>query len=158
MCITLWEYPMYRFRITRDRTITLDFQDLVWAIQHLWNAVGDDFNTCSDMPESLAGRILVSKGLQPGLFSFLDGDKDNFRQVNIVPQREVTRNNNGYYSPFRGVSYHVRDGKWIAQLNHQGKRVLYKRFGSEPEAVQAYEKTCLELGLLDRLEGVFKVD
>lgn len=147
---------MHSYRITPDRLITIDLQDLLWACAYTWEPVGMDFNSVGgDLPLSLGARVLASRGYSPGLFTFADGNVNNFRQGNVIPvSTGLTRFGESKYSQYRGVTYHLSEGKWVAQLIHHGKTALYKRFKTEIEAAIAYNQKCVQLGLYDRVNEI----
>lgn len=74
----------------------------------------------------------------------LDNRKKNLRfctnPQNLANRGKQKNNTSG----FKGVFLDEENNKWIAQLVHKGKRVLYKRFESKTEAAQKYNETALK--------------
>jgi hypothetical protein len=49
-------------------------------------------------------------------------------------------------SQYRGVTWHVRAGKWIAQIKVDGKPVYIGQFDDEIEAAKAFNEVARSLG------------
>ena len=80
----------------------------------------------------------------------IDGNPDNNKIENL---REVTNQQNQYNkgsrkestSQYKGVSWHKRDKKWVAQARIGGKNKTIGSFHCEHEAAEAYRKATEQL-------------
>jgi hypothetical protein len=70
------------------------------------------------------------------------------RPVNFpgVGQLEAVKGTRGGTSTFKGVRWHSRDKKWIAQITINGKQTHLGRFDDEVEAARKYNETAGGLG------------
>lgn len=140
---------MHEYQITRYKSIYLDTQDLVWAVKFWWHPRGLDFTT-DDLSKSLLSEIMALQKKPFDNVLFSDGNTANFCRFNLVPvvySKVQQKRSRGKYSGFLGVSFDAKSKKWLAQLNHNGNRLLYKRFNTELEAALEYNRLCRDNGL-----------
>lgn len=82
----------------------------------------------------------------PGKVDHIDGDPTNNRLDNL---RVATSEQNSHNmrklttrqtsSQYKGVSYHKRNGKWIARIVYQGKKRHLGTYTTEEEAARSYD-------------------
>jgi len=86
----------------------------------------------------------------------LDNRKENLRSVTRAKNDQNRRPLNGTSSSYKGVCWHKRDKKWIAQIKPAGKKMWLGAFTCEHEAALAYNKKAFELwgenALLNKVE------
>jgi len=75
----------------------------------------------------------------------LDNRKANLRivtkqqnQCNVLPRK-------GNWSKYKGVCYNTRVNRWVAYINHLGKREYLGYFNNEMDAAMAYDKASIRL-------------
>jgi hypothetical protein len=68
----------------------------------------------------------------------LDNRRDNLRCA-TSSQNQMNRGKFAVaHSPFKGVTWHSRDHRWVARIKAAGKRIYLGSFTTETEAARAY--------------------
>lgn len=94
---------------------------------------------------------LAEHGVLPaGLVDHINRDRSDNRIQNlrVVSAKENMENTGAYSSNtsgYKGVQWDKQYGKWIAVVQHNGKRVFAGRYGSVYDAHQAYERKVAQL-------------
>ena len=74
----------------------------------------------------------------------LDNRIENLR-VATVTQNHANSKPRGGTSRYKGVSWNKEKGKWMAYINHNGKRIFLAYFTDETDAGTAYDNAALLL-------------
>lgn len=78
----------------------------------------------------------------PNEVDHINGLRDDNRFKNL---RLATRSQNMMNTRKRGVCFHTRQRKWVADIRADGKRTHIGSFDTEREAIAAYQAACLEM-------------
>jgi hypothetical protein len=150
-------------KLTKGKFALVDEEDFEWLNQYKWRYHNGGYasrdvrvngkRTTQRMHRLIIG-LETSNDLQ---VDHIDGDglnncKENLR---LCTCKENPRNQKRYITNitgYRGVSYHSRDGKYQAQISHEGKRKGLGYFDTAEEASIAYEAES------KRLRGEFHRD
>ena len=74
----------------------------------------------------------------------LDNRRCNLRFCNDMQNQQNGSSRRGSSSKYKGVSYHKRDNKWIAQIRRNKKLCYLGMFEKEAEAARAYNRAAKE--------------
>ena len=149
---------LFRLPMSADHVATSDARGPVWAAQ-AFNAryAGQEAFTYMDRRGYLHGKVQGTKyqahrviwkmvfGVDPDQIDHINGRQSDNRLVNLraCTNAENSRNykkRKSGASGYRGVSFVVRDQRWIASINAAGRRVS---LGGHPDAItaaRAYDK------------------
>jgi hypothetical protein len=72
----------------------------------------------------------------------LNNQKDNLRVCTKDENKRNIRSQKGSTSKYLGVSYDKEKAKWKTQVTIGGVKIFNKRFDTEIEAAEAYDKVC----------------
>jgi len=75
----------------------------------------------------------------------LDNRKANLRIVTSIQNKQNVNKYENNNSKYKGVCWHKRNKKWIAQICHNKKRIYLGLFTSKIEAARTYDKKAKEL-------------
>jgi hypothetical protein len=80
----------------------------------------------------------------------INGVRDDNRRINLRPATAKQNNENtpvrkDNTSGYRGVSWRVRSRKWVAQIQHNKRKIHLGYFDTLEEARRAYTQTATQL-------------
>lgn len=138
---------MFKLYVHPDTIITLSLSSALKYARYQW-LIDQDGIIYRDTPEGRTTLVFCLKldaKIDPlAEVALRDNNPLNLTLENLV---EIPYKLSKGYSSYRGVSWDNKRGKWIAQLTHQGSRVLYKRCVTEMDALSALNTKRKELGM-----------
>lgn len=92
----------------------------------------------------------VTGSWPPKLLDHINGEKadnriSNLREATNKQNLENRGKNSNNTSGYKGVCWHKRDGKWLAQIQHYGERIRLGMFVDLKDAHEAYETAAKQL-------------
>jgi hypothetical protein len=127
----------------------VDAADYEWLSQWQWHmCAGGYAGRVADGGTILMHRVIMQP--PPGMVvDHIDGNKANNCRFNlrVCTRKENQRNmrkQRGARSPFKGVYYDKRRGKFFAQFYYEGKVRWLGYFPTEVEAARAYDRGVVE--------------
>lgn len=98
----------------------------------------------------LSREVLRLSGIEPGEHNdHKHGDKRDNRLCKLRPATPSQNGGNqdkhaNNKSGFKGVSWHKKSGKWVAQIKHEGKVMHLGLFSDVVDAAHKYDTTAIE--------------
>lgn len=147
---------MKEIPLTRGLHAIVDDEDYEWLNRHKWCALKhkSTFYAVRGVgPRKNFSTVFMHRDIlnpSPGMETDhrngngLDNRRCNLRECTRSQNNANQRSHRGSTSKFRGVSWCDHSKRWVAQLNHNGTRVLFKRFSTEQEAALAYNDAALK--------------
>lgn len=90
---------------------------------------------------------LLETGEQPNVIDHINRIRTDNRLENLSNGTYFDNTQNTDYT--KGTNFHKASGKWVAQINHNKKRIHIGLFDNPYDAIQAYRKKALELKGVD---------
>lgn len=151
---------MKQLPLTKGYFALVDEDDYYWVSQFNWCAIelnGQVYARRSKKKGTLRSnepyevylhRVIAKCTDKSKVVDHIDHDglncqKNNLRICSAEENKRYTSSHKDSFSKHLGVSFDKSRNKWIAQLKHNGVRVLSKRYDTELEAAQAYNKASL---------------
>jgi hypothetical protein len=152
---------MRQLLLTKGYHALVDEDDYYWVSQFNWQAIELDGQVYarrnkkkgilkSNEPyEVYLHRVVMKCTDKSKVVDHIDHDglncqKSNLRICKKDENNRYTSSHKDSVSKHLGVSYDKSRDKWVAQLKHNGVRVLSKRYNTETEAAEAYNKASSE--------------
>jgi hypothetical protein len=152
--------------LTRGQFAIVDDEDFEFLAQWKWHALKQPKTHYAARTVKIEGRKttiwmhrLINGTPDGSLTDHINGDGLDNRRENL---RSVTHQDNmincarhvSGSSRFRGVSWHIRQGCWIAQITVDRKNIYLGRFSTELAAHEAYTaaRGRLRAGKIIRME------
>lgn len=139
--------------LTQGKSAIVDDQDFEWLSQWKWCAHKDKNKWYAMRGVYTKGKVisvqmhrLILAAPQGREVDHWDGDGLNNQRHNLrlATQHENQRNrknpNSNNTSGYKGVSWHKKDEKWVAQIIADGKHLNLGRFNTPEDAARAYDK------------------
>ena len=157
----------------KGHAILVDEQDLSALGEYEWHITADGY-AATTIPHPIVDGatslllmhrfVLGMKFGDPEFVDHINGLRSDNRRVNLRPctnaenqrNRGVQKNNT---SGYKGVFIQRKGEKWVASIQHIGKRICLGTFNTSHEAAHAYNKGAIrlfgEFAVLNPVCGVF---
>lgn len=138
---------MFKLYVHPNTIITLSLSSALKYARYQWliDQDGVIYRDSSEGRITLIFCLKLDAKIDPlAEVSLRDNNPLNLTLENLV---EIPYKLGKGYSSYRGISWDNRRGKWIAQLTHQGARVLYMRCATEMDALKTLNNKRQELGM-----------
>lgn len=135
---------MKHIQLTQGKVALVDDEDYEWLSQSKWHYTHQGYaaRRASGRMVLMHREIVGTEGSADT--DHINGNKLDNRRCNL---RVCTRSQNLINRPslrgssnYKGVSWSVRDRKWLAHSYHSGKSHYIGTFDDEREAAAAYDK------------------
>jgi hypothetical protein len=142
--------------LTKGYYALVDDDDYYWVSQFNWSAIEVNGNVYArrnkkkgilkskEPYEIYLHRVIMRCSDKSKVIDHIDHNglncqKNNLRICNADENKRNIKSYTNSSSNFLGVSYDKARNKWVAQLTHNGNKILNKRFNTESEAAMAYD-------------------
>lgn len=133
---------MKEIQLTKGRIALVDDCDYEWLKQY------DRLPNGKRKSEQMHRMIMhATQGVEVDHVSRdrLDNRRSNLRLCSHTQNAHNRSKQSNTHSQYRGVTWHKRDKKWIAQIVHNKKLMFLGNFTKEKDAAKAYDKSAKEL-------------
>jgi hypothetical protein len=153
------ELPFVWLKLTQDKYAKIDHEDAERVMNYgPWTAHNDNKDRWYAVSRHNGMKLLLHRFLM-GVTNpkdivdhinnnGLDNRRDNLRVVTKQQNNQNTRPNPKSRSPYKGVSFHSRDNRWLARIYFNNRRYELGRFPPTPEgeldAAKAYNQKAKE--------------
>lgn len=138
--------------LTQGKIALVDDEDYEYLNQWKWQAYRSKNTWYAQRSYKINGRkksvsmhrLLVS-AKDDKLVDHINGDgldnrKSNLRICTLTENNHNRRINKDNHSGYKGVYWHARDKRYIAQIKVNGKQIILGRFRDAVDAAKAYDK------------------
>jgi len=141
---------MKKIPLTQGKVALVDDADFEWLNQWKWyaqiNRVGTWYAMHAFPGRPRQQKISMHQLLFPTKLQVdhingngLDNQRKNFREATNGQNKANSRKEKGCSSRFKGVTWHKRDQRWQAMIQHNQKQMFLGYFTNEKHAALAYD-------------------
>jgi len=153
----------FKIPLTQNEFTLVDVEDFDKLIGYKWHCVKGKYTIYARVKRKgkhLLMHRLIMNAKKGQIIDHINGNGLDNRRHNL---RFVTNQQNRWNcnkpgkgkSKYVGVTWHIKDKKWQAQIRHNGKLIHLGSFENEEEAARMYDKEVIKLrGEYGRINGV----